>query len=480
MPPDFYTDSNIPQTGDNLDATVIKAEFDLVSAGFVKVAPYTGNGGKLVAINAAGTAQEAIITGTGVQTAIAVNVGSVGALVTNGGALGTPTSGVATNLTGTAAGLTAGNVTTNANLTGGVTSVGNAATVVTNANLTGHITSVGNAAVLGSFTSLQLLTALTDETGTGAAVFGTSPALTTPAITGLATGTGVATANTASTLVARDASGNFAAGTITAALTGTATTATTATNLSGGSVNGTTGTFTTSGSQQTVRIIDTGASGASLRFEGNGATTPNKVIRVANGIVEVVNSANTQVILTLTDAGALTVPAGISGTTITASAGISATTGTFSGLISADGGQIKFPAAQNASADANTLDDYEEGSWTPNVGGTATYSVQVGEYVKIGRLVTFNFRLTVTTLGTGSNYQMFGLPFSASGSAINDTPFAVSFLNLALSMTNVVGLMYGGVNYCTFFSTAAAAASLANNLIIGSGTTLTGRGSYYV
>lgn len=42
-----------------------------------------------------------------------------------GGDLGTPSAGVATNLTGTAAGLTAGNVTTNANLTGDITSVGN-------------------------------------------------------------------------------------------------------------------------------------------------------------------------------------------------------------------------------------------------------------------------------------------------------------------------------------------------------------------
>lgn len=46
--------------------------------------------------------------------------------------LGTPASGVATNLTGTAAGLTAGNVTTNANLTGDVTSVGNATTIGAN------------------------------------------------------------------------------------------------------------------------------------------------------------------------------------------------------------------------------------------------------------------------------------------------------------------------------------------------------------
>lgn len=53
----------------------------------------------------------------------------------------------------------------------------------------------------------------------------TSPVLTTPAINGTSTGTGVATANTASTLVLRDGSGNFAAGTITASLSGTATNA---------------------------------------------------------------------------------------------------------------------------------------------------------------------------------------------------------------------------------------------------------------
>jgi hypothetical protein len=78
--------------------------------------------------------------------------------------LGTPSSGVATNLTGTASGLTAGNVTTNA-------------------NLTGHVTSTGNAAVLGSFTSANLSTALTDESGSGVAVFATSPSLVTPTTT---------------------------------------------------------------------------------------------------------------------------------------------------------------------------------------------------------------------------------------------------------------------------------------------------------
>jgi len=57
---------------------------------------------------------------------------------------------------------------------------GNAATVTTNANLTGAVTSVGNATSLGSFSSSNLAGALTDETGSGSAVFATSPTLVTP------------------------------------------------------------------------------------------------------------------------------------------------------------------------------------------------------------------------------------------------------------------------------------------------------------
>ena len=94
-------------------------------------------------------------------------------------ALGTPSALVGTNITGTAAGLTAG-------------------TVTTNANLTGMVTSVGNAASLGSFTSAQLATALTDETGTGANVFATSPTLVTPVL-GAATATTLAVSGSINT-----------------------------------------------------------------------------------------------------------------------------------------------------------------------------------------------------------------------------------------------------------------------------------------
>jgi len=124
-------------------------------------------------------------------------------------ALGTPASGVMTNVTGTASGLTAGNVTTNA-------------------NLTGHITSVGNAAVLGSFTSAQLLAALTDETGSGANVFATSPTLVTPTI-GVATATSVnkvaiTAPATGSTLTLADGSTLATSGAFSTTLTATAAT----------------------------------------------------------------------------------------------------------------------------------------------------------------------------------------------------------------------------------------------------------------
>ena len=99
------------------------------------------------------------VTTSVANTFTAVNTFSAG-ISSNGGTFGTPTQLVGTNITGTASSFTAGNVTTNANLTGAITSVGNGTT-------------------LGSFTSAHLRNALTDETGTGVAVFGTDPAITT-------------------------------------------------------------------------------------------------------------------------------------------------------------------------------------------------------------------------------------------------------------------------------------------------------------
>ena len=83
---------------------------------------------------------------------------------------------------------------------------------------------------------------------------------------------------------------------------------------------------------------------------------------------------------------------------------------------SSDGAGITFPATQSASTDANTLDDYEEGTWTPsnlNMTVVGTFSSS-GTYVKVGRLVTCFGILsgsTSITMTAGSNY-FFGVPFS--------------------------------------------------------------------
>jgi hypothetical protein len=76
---------------------------------------------------------------------------------------------------------------------------------------------------------------------------------------------------------------------------------------------------------------------------------------------------------------------------------------------------ITFPATAVAATDANTLDDYEEGTWSPtitNVSGTyTTTSVNYGQYTKIGEVVYGFLSVTVTASGTASDSMNFTLPF---------------------------------------------------------------------
>jgi hypothetical protein len=70
------------------------------------------------------------------------------------------------------------------------------------------------------------------------------------------------------------------------------------------------------------------------------------------------------------------------------------------------------------TADANSLDDYEEGTWTPSLrfGGATTgitYGTQTGTYTKIGRFVFAQFSIVLTSNGTAAgNNDVTGLPFT--------------------------------------------------------------------
>jgi hypothetical protein len=82
----------------------------------------------------------------------------------------------------------------------------------------------------------------------------------------------------------------------------------------------------------------------------------------------------------------------------------------------ANGIGITFPAAVNNSSNANTLDDYEEGTWTPVVsysGSTSgvTYNSRTGNYTKVGNTVLVQGEVSVNSKGTGSGTVQISLPF---------------------------------------------------------------------
>ena len=89
---------------------------------------------------------------------------------------------------------------------------------------------------------------------------------------------------------------------------------------------------------------------------------------------------------------------------------------------------ITFPASQSASSNANTLDDYEEGTWTPTLasnggGETVTYNYRSGVYRKIGSMVYVQFGMNIaSTSGGSAGAYISGLPFVAIGRGAYQEP----------------------------------------------------------
>ena len=159
---------------------------------------------------------------------------------------------------------------------------------------------------------------------------------------------------------------------------------------------------------------------------------------------------------------------GVTGATTVAALTASGTV-TPQGLVDASGasaGQIKFPASQNASANANTLDDYEEGDWTPIIGGTGgqsgqAYTTQSGKYVKIGKLVVAEFRVVLSTAGTITTAPMIGgLPYTVEttvgGSCASSWQNLVSGVGM-IGIEPVTATTYAAMTYTNNFITSTLA-----------------------
>jgi hypothetical protein len=132
--------------------------------------------------------------------------------------------------------------------------------------------------------------------------------------------------------------------------------------------------------------------------------------------------------------------------------------------VPSSGTGIAFPATQSASSDANTLDDYEEGTWTPAItfgGGSTgiTYGSRVGTYRKVGSLVVAQCYIGLTNKGSSTGpSNVTGFPFTSTsvsnayctattwGSNLTNTGMIESYISPSATVVQLQQLSTAGAN----------------------------------
>jgi hypothetical protein len=210
--------------------------------------------------------------------------------------------------------------------------------------------------------------------------------------------------------------------------------------------------FTAAGTNTGATTINIDSVGAKALYRDGAACTAGSVV---SGKVYQIKYNGTQFdIIGTNNYAGLNLPA------FTTTIGVGAATA------SSSGAGITFPAPQSASTDPNTLDDYEEGTWTPVLtfatpgNLSVAYTDRIGRYTKIGRLVFCDLNIetsTFTHTTASGNLNVTGLPFTSA------------------TLTNALSLGGGSwsgitkANYTQVASVVASNSSLLVFQISGSG-----------
>jgi hypothetical protein len=216
----------------------------------------------------------------------------------------------------------------------------------------------------------------------------------------------------------------------------------------------------------------------------SGLVTASQIANVANTQItgniissQITSVANTQITGNIASSQITSNPTLYGNVSVTGVIGVGGATPSTSGT------GITFPASQSASSNANTLDDYEEGSWTPSIGGTATYNVQEGQYVKIGQLVFIFFDIAINVFGTGNGSTISGVPFTAADVPNSTTAWTLNphyFANIANGITWLSAYVPENATTISFVgnSTTATTVQMNGGVVFANGARIVGSGTY--